>query len=87
MINSYPLVLFITSLQSSCLSYPESAHKNVEIYPTNNNGYKYFVVRTNAWTDTDHTCYTVYTAGPSGFLAILPVYLVSHEAILYCTIL
>ena len=19
--------------------------------------------RTNAWTDTDHTCYTVYTAG------------------------
>ena len=31
--------------------------------------------RTNAWTDTDHTCYTVYTAGPSGFLSILPVYL------------
>ena len=31
--------------------------------------------RTNAWTDTDHTCYTVYTAGPSGFLHILPVYL------------
>ena len=31
--------------------------------------------RTNAWTDTDHTCYTVYTAGPSGFLSILPVYM------------
>ena len=31
--------------------------------------------RTNAWTDTDHTCYTVYTAGPSGFLHILPVYM------------
>jgi len=31
--------------------------------------------RTNAWTDTDHTCYTVYTAGSSGFFHILPVYL------------
>lgn len=31
--------------------------------------------RTNAWTDTDHTCYTVYTAGSSGFLNILPVYM------------
>jgi len=31
--------------------------------------------RTNAWTDTDHTCYTVYTAGPDGFIQILPVYL------------
>jgi len=31
--------------------------------------------RTNAWTDTDHTCYTVYTAGSSGFLHILPVYM------------
>lgn len=31
--------------------------------------------RTNAWTDTDHTCYTVYTAGSSGFLNILPIYL------------
>ena len=34
-----------------------------------------FRPRTNAWTDTDHTCYTVYTAGPSGFLHILPVYM------------
>ena len=33
------------------------------------------IYRTNAWTDTDHTCYTVYTAGPSGFLHILPVYM------------
>lgn len=31
--------------------------------------------RTNAWTDTDHTCYTVYTAGSSGFINILPVYM------------
>ena len=31
--------------------------------------------RTNAWTDTDHTCYTVYTAGSNGFLNLLPVYL------------
>ena len=30
--------------------------------------------RTNAWTDTDHTCYTVYTAGKEGFLSILPIY-------------
>ena len=31
--------------------------------------------RTNAWTDTDHTCYTVYTAGSNGFLNLMPVYL------------
>ena len=31
--------------------------------------------RTNAWTDTDHTCYTVYTAGSAGFINILPVYM------------
>lgn len=31
--------------------------------------------RTNAWTDTDHTCYTVYTAGSDGFLNIVPVYM------------
>ncbi|CAK0856196.1 unnamed protein product [Prorocentrum cordatum] len=30
---------------------------------------------TNAWTDVDHTCYTVDTAGSEGFLRILPVYL------------
>mmetsp|Transcript_23076 Transcript_23076/g.64999 ORF Transcript_23076/g.64999 Transcript_23076/m.64999 type:complete len:1253 (+) Transcript_23076:22-3780(+) len=30
---------------------------------------------TNAWTDTDHTCYTVDTAGSEGFLNILPIYL------------
>jgi len=31
--------------------------------------------RTNAWTAIDHTCYTVYTAGSSGFLNILPVFM------------
>ena len=31
--------------------------------------------RTNAWTETDHTCYTVYTAGSAGFLNILPIYM------------
>ena len=31
--------------------------------------------RTNAWTDADHTCYTVYTAGSNGFLNLMPVYL------------
>ncbi|XP_073941538.1 uncharacterized protein C05D11.1-like [Choristoneura fumiferana] len=30
---------------------------------------------TNAWTDTDHTCYTIYTAGDSGMLTLLPIYL------------
>lgn len=30
---------------------------------------------TNAWTDTDHTCYTISTAGSEGFLNIMPVYL------------
>lgn len=38
---------------------------------------------TNAWTDVDHTCYTVSTAGADGFLQLLPVYL---DHILYPTI-
>ncbi|KAF9270307.1 hypothetical protein L218DRAFT_952466 [Marasmius fiardii PR-910] len=38
---------------------------------------------TNAWTDTDHTAYTVVTAGEQGFLQLLPIY-VDH--ILYPTI-
>ena len=29
---------------------------------------------TNAWTDTDHTAYTVSTAGGQGFLQLLPIY-------------
>jgi hypothetical protein len=37
---------------------------------------------TNAWTATDHTAYTVNTAGEQGFLQILPIY-VDH--ILYPT--
>ncbi|KAI9222054.1 hypothetical protein BC828DRAFT_379462 [Blastocladiella britannica] len=32
-------------------------------------------VGTNAWTDCDHTCYTVSTAGMEGLLTILPVFL------------
>ena len=31
--------------------------------------------RANAWTDDDHTCYTLSTAGLSGFTSMLPVYL------------
>ena len=38
---------------------------------------------TNAWTDTDHTCYTMTTAGSHGFLNLLPIYL---DHILYPTI-
>ncbi|KAJ7254026.1 Metalloenzyme, LuxS/M16 peptidase-like protein [Mycena haematopus] len=38
---------------------------------------------TNAWTDNDHTAYTVSTAGEQGFLQLLPIY-VDH--ILYPTI-
>lgn len=38
---------------------------------------------TNAWTDTDHTCYTMTTAGSDGFLSLLPVYL---DHILYPTL-
>lgn len=30
---------------------------------------------TNAWTDTDHTCYTIKTVGSNGFLKLLPIYL------------
>lgn len=38
---------------------------------------------TNAWTDTDHTCYTMTTAGCDGFLDLMPVYL---DHILYPTL-
>lgn len=38
---------------------------------------------TNAWTDTDHTCYTMTTAGCDGFLTLLPIYL---DHVLYPTL-
>lgn len=38
---------------------------------------------TNAWTDTDHTCYTVQTVGKDGFLELMPIYL---DHILYPTL-
>ncbi|XP_045129577.1 uncharacterized protein C05D11.1-like [Portunus trituberculatus] len=38
---------------------------------------------TNAWTDTDHTAYTVQTAGSEGFLNLLPIYL---DHLLYPTL-
>lgn len=37
----------------------------------------------NAWTDTDHTCYTVTTAGSEGFLSLMPIYI---DHILYPTL-
>jgi len=36
---------------------------------------KCFAAGTNAWVETDYTCYTISTAGSSGFLNILPVFL------------
>ncbi|XP_059480505.1 uncharacterized protein C05D11.1-like [Neocloeon triangulifer] len=38
---------------------------------------------TNAWTDTDHTCYTMTTVGSEGFLSLMPIYL---DHILYPTL-
>eukprot|EP00112_Aurelia_sp_Birch-Aquarium-sp1_P017903 Seg42.13_Seg42.8 transcript_id=Seg42.13_Seg42.8/GoldUCD/mRNA.D3Y31 product="putative protein C05D11.1" protein_id=Seg42.13_Seg42.8/GoldUCD/D3Y31 len=38
---------------------------------------------TNAWTDVDHTCYTITTAGSEGFLNMLPIYL---DHVLYPTL-
>lgn len=38
---------------------------------------------TNAWTDVDHTAYTLSTAGCDGFLNLLPIYL---DHVLYPTI-
>ncbi|XP_066250958.1 uncharacterized protein C05D11.1-like [Euwallacea similis] len=35
---------------------------------------------TNAWTDIDHTCYTMETAGSEGFCSLMPIFL---EHILY----
>ena len=37
----------------------------------------------DAWTDVDHTCYTLTTAGSEGTLNLLPVYM---DHILYPTI-
>ncbi|KAG5438636.1 hypothetical protein PCANB_002742 [Pneumocystis canis] len=34
-----------------------------------------FAQGTNAWTDTDHTAYTISTAGAEGFLKILPIFI------------
>jgi Zn-dependent M16 (insulinase) family peptidase len=42
-----------------------------------------FASGTNAWTASDHTAYTVSTAGEQGFLQLLPIY-VDH--ILFPTI-
>ncbi|CAG8712924.1 4938_t:CDS:10, partial [Cetraspora pellucida] len=42
-----------------------------------------FAQGTNAWTETDHTCYTITTAGSEGFLQLLPIF-VDH--ILYPTL-
>ncbi|XP_071452193.1 uncharacterized protein C05D11.1-like [Hetaerina americana] len=38
---------------------------------------------TNAWTDTDHTCYMMTTAGSDGFLSLMRIYL---DHILYPTL-
>jgi len=38
---------------------------------------------TNAWTDTDHTAYTVQNAGSEGFLNLLPIYM---DHLLYPTL-
>eukprot|EP01006_Ploeotia_vitrea_P026948 TRINITY_DN59857_c0_g1_i1.p1 TRINITY_DN59857_c0_g1~~TRINITY_DN59857_c0_g1_i1.p1 ORF type:complete len:1040 (-),score=119.02 TRINITY_DN59857_c0_g1_i1:150-3209(-) len=42
-----------------------------------------FAQGTNAWTDNDHTCYTVTTSGSEGFLRILPTYI---DHLLYPTL-
>ncbi|QSL66398.1 hypothetical protein MERGE_000777 [Pneumocystis wakefieldiae] len=34
-----------------------------------------FAQGTNAWTETDHTAYTISTAGTEGFLRIFPIYI------------
>jgi len=39
---------------------------------------------TNAWTDTDHTAYTMTTAGGGGFKNLLPIYL---DHVLYPTLI
>ncbi|XP_045764362.1 uncharacterized protein C05D11.1-like [Maniola jurtina] len=30
---------------------------------------------TSAWTEVDHTCYTIHTAGDAGMLTVLPIYI------------
>ena len=36
---------------------------------------KCYASGTNAWTDIDHTAYTLTTAGADGFCSMLPIYL------------
>lgn len=36
---------------------------------------KCFASGTNAWTDVDHTAYTLTTAGSAGFCSLLPIYM------------
>lgn len=43
-----------------------------------------FAQGTNAWTDVDHTAYTMTTAGPGGFLNLLPIYM-DHVLFASCT--
>lgn len=43
-----------------------------------------FAQGTNAWTDVDHTCYTMTTAGAEGFLNLLPVF-ADHVLFATCT--
>jgi hypothetical protein len=44
---------------------------------------KCFSPGTDAWTDSDHACYTLKTAGKEGFLSLLPIYL---EHVFYPTL-
>ncbi|KAG6888680.1 hypothetical protein C0995_006670 [Termitomyces sp. Mi166 len=70
-----------------CCCYRNLVFMGSEKYPykgvLDNLANRGFSNGTNAWTDTDHTAYTISTAGEQGFLQLLPIYL---DHILYPTI-
>ena len=75
--HSFPPILTLSSLVF--MGSEKFPHKGILDLLANRG----FSNGTNAWTDTDHTAYTVSTAGEQGFLQLLPIY-VDH--ILYPTI-
>lgn len=85
--NSESIFIFYSAISTDPILFFSLVFMGSEKYPYkgildlfSNRG---FAEGTNAWTDTDHTAYTVSTAGEQGFLQLLPIY-VDH--ILFPTI-
>lgn len=89
-----PTVSGYFTLATECLNDTGSPHTLEHLVFLGSNRYPYkgvldslanrsFAQGTNAWTETDHTAYTIETVGQEGFLNLLPIF-VDH--ILYPTL-